>query len=54
MVLLVMGCSTTERVAVRDEPGICAFLGEVCHEPKSDLTQYHQVMVEVVGFFGKN
>jgi Protein of unknown function (DUF3313) len=32
MVLLVTGCSTTQRVTVRDEPGICAFLGEVCHE----------------------
>jgi hypothetical protein len=67
MVLLVTGCSTTERVAVKDQPGICAFLGEVCHElqpgaqgeaglrwvnPKSDPTQYNKVMVEVVGFFG--
>jgi hypothetical protein len=67
MVLLVTGCSTTQRVTVRDEPGICAFLGEVCHElqpgaqgeaglrwvnPKSDPTQYNQVIVEVVGFFG--
>jgi Protein of unknown function (DUF3313) len=67
MVLLVTGCSTTQRVTVRDEPGICAFLGEVCHElqpgapgeaglrwvnPTSDPTQYHQVTVEVVGFFG--
>jgi Protein of unknown function (DUF3313) len=67
MVLLVMGCSTTQRVAVRDEPGICAFLGEVCHElqpgaqgeaglrwvnPASDPTRYHQVILEVVGFFG--
>ena len=32
MVLLVMGCSTTQRVTVKDEPGICTFLGEVCHE----------------------
>jgi hypothetical protein len=67
MVLLVTGCSTTQQVAVRDQPGICAFLGEVCHElqpgaqgeaglrwvnPKSDPTQYNQVIVEVVGFFG--
>jgi hypothetical protein len=67
MVLLVTGCSTTQRVAVKDEPSICAFLGEVCHElqpgaqgeaglrwvnPKSDPTQYNQVIVEVVGFFG--
>jgi hypothetical protein len=67
MVLLVTGCSTTQRVAVRDEPGICAFLGEVCHElqpgaqgeaglrwvnPKSDPTQYTKVILEVVGFFG--
>ena len=63
MVLLVTGCSTTQQVTVRDEPGICAFLGEVCHElqpgaqgeaglrwvnPRSDLTRYHQVLVEVV------
>jgi hypothetical protein len=67
MVLLVMGCSTTQRVTVRDEPGICAFLGEVCHElqpgargeaglrwvnPMSNPTRYHQVILEVVGFFG--
>jgi hypothetical protein len=32
VVLLVMGCSTTQRVAVKEEPGICTFLGEVCHE----------------------
>ena len=67
LVLLVTGCSTTQRVAVRDEPRICAFLGEVCHalqpgargeaglrwvNPESDPTRYHQVIVEVVGFFG--
>ena len=67
MVLLVTGCSTTQRVTVRDEPGICAFLGEVCHElqpgargeaglrwvnPTSDPTRYRQVILEVVGFFG--
>jgi hypothetical protein len=67
MALLVTGCSTTQRVAVRDEPGICAFLDEVCHElqpgapgeaglrwvnPTSDPTRYTKVMVEVVGFFG--
>jgi hypothetical protein len=66
MVLLVTGCSTTQRVAVRDEPGICAFLGEVCHElqpgaqgeaglrwvnPASNPTRYNKVIVEVVGFF---
>jgi hypothetical protein len=67
MVLLVTGCSTTQRVTVRDEPGICAFLGEVCHElqpgargeaglrwvnPTSDPTRYNKVLLEVVGFFG--
>jgi len=67
MILLVTGCSTTQRVTVRDAPGICAFLGEVCHElqpgapgeaglrwvnPKSDPTQYTKVIVEVVGLFG--
>ena len=67
MVLLVTGCSTTQQVTVRDEPGICAFLGEVCHElqpgapgeaglrwvnPTSDPTQYTKVILEVVGFFG--
>ena len=67
LVLLVMGCSTTQRVTVKEEPGICTFLGEVCHElqpgargeaslrwanPKSDPTQYTKVMLEVVGFFG--
>jgi Protein of unknown function (DUF3313) len=67
MILLVTGCSTTQRVTVRDEPGICAFLGEVCHElqpgapgegglrwvnPTSDPTRYNKVIVEVVGFFG--
>jgi hypothetical protein len=67
MVLLVTGCSTTQQVTVRDEPGICAFLGEVCHElqpgapgeaglrwvnPTSDPTQYTKVIVEVVGLFG--
>jgi hypothetical protein len=67
MVLLVTGCATTQQVAVRDEPGICAFLGEVCHalqpgargeaglrwvNPTSDPTQYHKVILEVVGFFG--
>jgi hypothetical protein len=69
MVLLVTGCSTTQRVTVRDEPAICAFLGEVCHElqpgapgeaglrwvnPTSDPTRYHQVLLEVVGFFGSD
>jgi Protein of unknown function (DUF3313) len=67
LVLFVTGCSTTQRVAVRDEPRICAFLDEVCHElqpgargeaglrwvdPTSDPTQYTKVIVEVVGFFG--
>ena len=67
MILLVTGCSTTQRVTVRDAPGICAFLGEVCHElqpgapggsglglvnPKSNPTQYTKVIVEVIGFFG--
>jgi hypothetical protein len=67
MVLLVTGCSTTQQVTVKDEPGICAFLGEACHElqpgaqgeaglrwvnPKSDPTQYNKVMVNVAGFFG--
>jgi hypothetical protein len=67
MVLLVTGCSTTQQVAVKDQPGICAFLGEVCHElqpgapgeaglrwvdPKITPTRYDKVMVEVVGFFG--
>ena len=67
MVLLVMGCSTTQRVTVKDEPGICTFLGEVCHElqpgapgeaglrwvnPQRDPTQYTKVIVEVVGLFG--
>src|SRR4029453_3081809 len=47
--------------------GVCAFLGEVCHElqpgaqgeaglrwvnPTIDPTRYHQVILEVVGFFG--
>ena len=55
VVLLVMGCSTTQQVAVKEEPGICAFLGEACHQlqpgakgeavlrwvdPKNDPTQY--------------
>jgi hypothetical protein len=67
LVLLVTGCSTTQQATVRDEPRICAFLGEVCHElqpgapgegglrwvnPRSDPTQYNKVIVEVVGFFG--
>jgi hypothetical protein len=67
MALLVTGCSTTQQVAVKDQPGISAFLGEVCHElqpgapgeaglrwvnPKSDPTRYDKVLVEVVGFFG--
>ena len=32
VVLFVMGCATTQQVAVKEEPGICTFLGEVCHE----------------------
>jgi hypothetical protein len=67
VVLLVTGCSTTHRVAVKEEPGICTFLGEACHElqpgakgeaglrwvnPKGDPTQYNKVIVEVAGFFG--
>ena len=67
MVLLVMGCATTHRIAVKDEPGICTFLGEVCHElqpgargeaslrwvnPESNPTQCNKVILEVVGFFG--
>src|SRR4029434_4849351 len=68
-VLLVMGCDNTQRVAFKEEPGICAFLGEVCHElqpgakgeaglrwvnPTSDPTQYTKVILEVVGFFGSD
>jgi hypothetical protein len=60
VVLLVTGCSTTQRVAVKEEPAICTFLGEVCHElqpgargeaglrwvnPKSDPTQYTKVLL---------
>jgi hypothetical protein len=67
MVLVVTGCSTTEQAAVRDQRGVCAFLGEVCRElqpgasgeaglrwvnPSSNPTQYNKVIVEVVGFFG--
>ena len=32
VVLLVAGCSTTEQVAVKDQPAVCGFLGEVCKQ----------------------
>jgi hypothetical protein len=69
VVLLVTGCATTQQVAVKEEPRICTFLGEVCHElqpgargeaglrwvnPTSDPTQYTKVILEVVGFFGSD
>jgi hypothetical protein len=65
--VLVAGCAATERVAVKDQPAICQFLGDACEHlkpgakgeaglryvnPQARLTQYNKAMVEVVGFFG--
>ena len=69
MVILVFatGCATTERVAVKETPAVCGFLGDSCQDlqkggegqpgmrwinPKAQLTQYNKVIVNVVGFFG--
>jgi Protein of unknown function (DUF3313) len=69
ILLLVAGCATTERMTVTEQPAICGFLGDVCHElkpgakeeaglryvnPQAKMTQYDKVMVGVVGFFGSD
>lgn len=69
VVMLAAGCATTEQVAVKDQPAVCGFLGDVCHQlkpgqegeaglrwvnPKAQLTTYNKVMVNMVGFFGSD
>lgn len=69
VVLLATGCSTTEQVAVKDQPAVCGFLGDVCHQltpgkegeaglrwvnPKANVTQYNKVLIQVVGFYGSD
>jgi Protein of unknown function (DUF3313) len=69
LMLLVAGCTTTERVAVQDQPAVCGFLGEVCKQltpgqegeaglrwvnPKANLTQYNKVLINMVGFYGSD
>jgi len=71
ILVFVTGCgTTTKRVAVRkEEPALCAFLGDTCEllkpaaqseaglryvNPKVDFTKYNKVMVDVVGFFGSD
>jgi len=65
--VLVAGCATTQRVAVEDQPAVCAFLGEACEQlkpgakgeaglryvnPAAQFTQYDKVLIQSVGFFG--
>ncbi len=62
------GCATTQqqKVKVEDQPGVCRFLGEACHNltpggageaslryvnPNAKLTGYNKVIIHVVGFF---
>ena len=67
--LFATGCATTERVAVKEQPAVCGFLGDSCRDlekggegqpglrwvnPKAQLTQYNKVIVDVVGFFGSD
>jgi len=62
-------CATTERVAVKENPTVCAFLGDNCDQmtkggegqaglrwinPNAKLTQYNKVIIYVVGFFGSD
>jgi uncharacterized protein DUF3313 len=69
VVLFVAGCATTERVAMKDQPAVCGFLGDSCRDlekgsegqpgmrwvnPKAQPTQYNKVIVDVVGFFGSD
>ena len=69
VLVLAMGCATTQRQQVEEHPAICAFLGEACQElqpgasgqpslrwvnPNAQLTGYNKVIVEVVGFFGSD
>jgi hypothetical protein len=67
MLVFLTGCATTERVAVKDQPAVCGFLGESCEylsqgsegqaglrwfNPRAQLTRYNKVIVDVVGFYG--
>lgn len=70
IIVLVTGCATRERVAVKkEEPAVCAFLGDACEllkpaagseaglryvNPKVNFTTYNKMMVDVVGFFGSD
>jgi Protein of unknown function (DUF3313) len=69
VVLLATGCATTEKVAVKDQPAVCGFLGDVCNQlkpgeegeagmrwvnPKAQLTTYNKVMINMVGFYGSD
>ena len=69
MLVLAMGCATTQRQEVEEHPAICAFLGEACQElqpgasgqpslrwvnPNAQPTRYNKVIVEMVGFFGSD
>jgi len=62
-------CATTERVAVKENPTVCAFLGDNCDQmtkgatgqaglrwvnTKAKLTQYNKVIIDVVGFYGSD
>ena len=65
--VFVTGCATTKRVAVEDQPAVCAFLGEACEylkpgakgeaglryvSPNAQFTQYDKVWIQSVGLFG--
>ena len=68
LLLLATGCTTTQRMAVSENPAVCGFLGqEACQDlakggkdqaslrwvnPTAPLTQYNKVIVDVVGFYG--
>jgi hypothetical protein len=70
ILLFVAGCAATERQKVIEQPSVCRFLGEACHDltpgrtadepslryanPKAQFTQYKKVRIDVVGFFGSD
>jgi hypothetical protein len=67
ILLFVAACATTQEQKVTDQPSICRFLGEACHNltpgekgeaglryrnPNVNFTQYNKVEIHVVGFYG--
>ena len=69
VLVLTAACATTERVAVKENPTVCAFLGDNCDKmtkgaegqpglrwvnTSAKLTQYNKVIIDVVGFYGSD